>query len=106
MDISASTSLSSHPTKQVRPTKQHHEIRVLALPQKENVAPGKDDVQDAKDQTSEEADNNTSIAPLGKLASKMKLMLRRKDTNSKKRHRKDTDYRDLDRIEDVHWTEM
>lgn len=50
-----------------------------------------------------------STAPLGKLASRMKLMLRRKSTSDEKKAKKakkekEKDY--YDPVEDVHWTEM
>lgn len=45
-------------------------------------------------------------APLGKLASKMKSMLRRKSTGDKKKEKKEKEKDYYDPVEDVHWTEM
>jgi hypothetical protein len=50
-----------------------------------------------------EQPTTNSTAPLGKLASRMKMMLRRKSTTDKK-EKKEKDY--YDPVEDVHWTEM
>jgi pyruvate dehydrogenase phosphatase len=59
-----------------------------------------------KEQQQEQVPNTPSTATFGKFASKMKLMLRRKNTNAKKKQKKKREYEDVDRIEDVHWTEM
>lgn len=45
-------------------------------------------------------------APLGKLASKMKSMLRRKSTGDKKKEKKEKEKDYYDPVETVHWTEM
>lgn len=47
-----------------------------------------------------------SFPPLGKFASKVKLMLRRKNTSEKKKEKKKREWEEVDRLEDVHWTEM
>jgi hypothetical protein len=49
-----------------------------------------------------------STAPLGKLASKMKLMLRRKSTtdSKKKKEKKEKEKDYYSPVEEVHWTEM
>jgi pyruvate dehydrogenase phosphatase len=36
----------------------------------------------------------------------MRLMLRRKNNNAKKKQKKKREYEEVERIEDVHWTEM
>jgi hypothetical protein len=77
--------------------------------QKENSLP-----QDRKDSLAEEeqeassvlAEQPSHVAALDKLASKMKSLMRRKTTSEKKSEKKKKEYEDLDRMEDVHWTEM
>lgn len=104
---STGTSLSAPPVKKSRSAKPAKEARVIDLCQKENQAPQEEDLEDdEKKQLQEESATNASSAPLGKLASKMKLMLRRKNTNEKKKQKKEKDYYDVDRMDDVHWTEM
>lgn len=106
-EISSGTSLSSHPVKQAKVARPLKEIRVVDLSQIENQAPRTEDIDvDAKDKLQEEQHNNASAAPLGKLASKMRLMLRRKSTNDKKKQKKEKDYYEVDHMDDVHWTEM
>jgi pyruvate dehydrogenase phosphatase len=47
---------------------------------------------------------DSSTAPFGKLASKMKLMLRRRSaTNDKKKEKREKDYYDPE--ENLHWSE-
>lgn len=77
--------------------------------QKENSPP-----QDRKDSLAEEGQETSSaqaeqpshVAALDKLASKMKSLMRRKTASEKKSEKKKKEYEDLDRMEDVHWTEM
>jgi hypothetical protein len=77
--------------------------------QKENSPP-----QDRKDSLTGEAPETPStqaeqpshVAALDKLASKMKSLMRRKTSSEKKGEKKKKEYEDLDRMEDVHWTEM
>lgn len=96
-EITSSTSLSSHPFK-----KREEET------QKENVSPAEGEVGDdakAKEESS------SSTAPLSKLATRMKHMLRRKSAGDpsekqKKNEKRKREYEDVDRIEDLHWTEM
>jgi hypothetical protein len=56
----------------------------------------------------EEHASEASLAPLGKLALRMRSMLRRRSTTDtkkeKKERKREKDY--YDPIEDVHWTEM
>jgi hypothetical protein len=47
----------------------------------------------------------TDTAPLGKLATRMKSLLRR-NTSEKKKEKKSKPYQEVDRLEDVHWSEM
>jgi hypothetical protein len=77
--------------------------------QKENTSP-----RDRKDSLAEEepepvstqAEQPSHIAPLNKLATKMKSLMRRKNVGEKKTEKKKKEYEDLDRMENVHWTEM
>jgi hypothetical protein len=47
----------------------------------------------------------TDTAPLGKLATRMKSLLRR-NTNEKKKEKKSKPQQEFDRLEDAHWSEM
>lgn len=108
--MSTGTSPYSHPVKQAKVVRPLKEIKVADLSQKENQYPRKMDVDDStKDKSQDEHDNNASnasAAPLGKLATKMRLMLRRRSTNDKKKQKKEKDYYEVDHMDDVHWTEM
>lgn len=57
--------------------------------------------------TSGKPDSSFAV-PLEKLATRMKSILRRKPNNNgaRKAQKKKLEYHDLDRMEDVHWTEM
>ena len=63
-------------------------------------------VEVEKKQQQEQVPSTPGTATFGKFASRMKLMLRRKNTNAKKKQKKKKEYEEVDRIEDVHWTEM
>lgn len=106
-EVSRVATLSPPPVKKTRSAKPAKENRVVDLCQKENQAPQDEGLDnDEKKQLEEDLNTNASSAPLGKLASKMKLMLRRKNTSDKKKPKKEKDYYDVDRMDDVHWTEM
>lgn len=64
--------------------------------------------KEQKEEGTEEVGRPTANtgAPLGKLASKMKSMLRRKSTSDKKKEKKEKEKDYYDPVEDVHWTEM
>jgi pyruvate dehydrogenase phosphatase len=105
--ISANTSLSSHPTKQPKSVKRPKEIKIVDVSQKENlVARESNHNATEMNKTPEEQTSVTSPAPFGKLASKMKFMLRRRSTENKKKPKKEKEQIEVDRIESVHWTEM
>jgi len=105
--ISATTSLSSHPTKQPKSAKRLKEIKIVDVSQKENMIANQSNLSATEmNKTREEQTSVTSPAPFGKLASKMKLMLRRRSTDNKKKPKKEKEQFEVDRIEDVHWTEM
>lgn len=48
---------------------------------------------------------NSDIAPLGKLATRMKSLLRR-NTSEKKKEKKSKPQQEYDRLDDAHWSEM
>lgn len=58
--------------------------------------------------TSSQAEQPSHVAALDKLASRMKSLMKRKTASEKKteKKKKKKEYDDLDRMEDVHWTEM
>lgn len=99
--------MSSHPvatTKTTRPP----DIRIAPVRTQTGalVSQKREVEEEEKSRLQEEPDRNTGAAPLGKLASKMKLMLRRKNTTGKKKRTKEKDYYEVDHVDDVHWTEM
>ena len=68
--------------------------------------PGNEDHEQGESvKIKEEEVLSASAAPLGKLASKMKLMLRRKNTSEKKKTKKVREHEEVVRLEDVHWSE-
>jgi pyruvate dehydrogenase phosphatase len=105
-EISSQTSLSSHPTKQARYTSRPHEIKLANLSQQDYAPTSEDIAQDGVTKPQGQTASTPTAATFGKLANKMKLMLRRKNTNAKKKEKKKREYEEVDRIEDVHWTEM
>jgi pyruvate dehydrogenase phosphatase len=105
-NVSSNTSLSSHPTKQARYISRPHEIKLADLSQQDHTPKSEEVGKDDDKKLQEQAASTPTAATFGKLASKMKLMLRRKNTNAKKKEKKKRQYEEVDRIEDVHWTEM
>jgi pyruvate dehydrogenase phosphatase len=106
-EISATTSLSSHPTKQPKSAKRPKEIKIVDVSQRESLITKESNLSAPEtNKTHEEQTPVTSPAPFGKLASKMKFMLRRRSTDNKKKQKKEKEQIEVDRIEDVHWTEM
>ncbi|OAL54165.1 protein serine/threonine phosphatase 2C [Pyrenochaeta sp. DS3sAY3a] len=100
-EISSETSLSSHPvatTKTTRPP----DIRVAPVRTQTValVSQKREIEEEEKSRLQEEPDRNIGAAPLGKLASKMKLMLRRKNTIGKKKRTKEKDYYEVDHVDD------
>jgi pyruvate dehydrogenase phosphatase len=97
--------LASPPIKKVKfsqKSKPLQEIEVPDLSEKDNEESHKEEGNETKAASDPSTENN--VAPLGKLASKMKSMLRRKNTNDKRKEKKEKDY--YDPAEVVHWTEM
>lgn len=105
--IKPNTSLSSHPTKKIKPVHRPKEIRIVDFQPREDVTPKKVDIDVATTIKSPGAQSSvTSPAAFGKLASKMKFMLRRRSTGDKKKPKKEKEPMEVDRLEDMHWTEM
>ncbi|KAF1835325.1 hypothetical protein BDW02DRAFT_294975 [Decorospora gaudefroyi] len=103
---STDTSLSSHPTKQARFISKPKEFKLADLAQQHYAPQSEDPLEYEKKKQQEEQVSTPTTATFGKFASKMKLMLRRKNTNAKKKQKKKKEYEEVDRIEEVHWTEM
>ena len=61
--------------------------------------------QEATEKPQPEASLKTDTAPLGKLATRMKSLLRR-NTSEKKKEKKSKPQQEFDRLEDAHWSEM
>jgi pyruvate dehydrogenase phosphatase len=107
-EMSIETRLAAPPVKKVksaRKVKATKEVTIIDPYQNDNAEPRRDENYEVKPPLEEGSDNT---APFGKLASKMKLMLRRRSTGDKKKEKKEKekekDY--YDPVEDVHWTEM
>jgi len=78
-------------------------IKVNDTSEKRNEHQHKETSDESELHAEHSTGNNT--APFGKLASKMRLMLRRKSTTGeKKKEKKEKDYYGPE--EDLHWTEM
>ncbi|KAF2853468.1 hypothetical protein T440DRAFT_496915 [Plenodomus tracheiphilus IPT5] len=107
-EMPTTASLQFQPPRQPRAIKRPRDIHVVNLNQREDDAPKIADIEhDPLPESKEVGSLSPSIAPFGKLASKMRLMLRRKNTNEKKKEKKKKrEWEDVDRLEDVHWTEM
>jgi pyruvate dehydrogenase phosphatase len=103
-EISSNTSLYSHQTKEARHISRPTEFKLADLSQ-QNYPPKCEDIEPDAERPEEQNGGTPTSAAFGRLASKMKLMLRRKNTNAKKEKKK-RHYEEVDRIEDVHWTEM
>lgn len=98
--------IASPPTRRTR-TSQERKVSI----KQEEIAPIRRKEyshRGEKEEGTEEAGRPTANtgAPLGKLASKMKSMLRRKSTGDKKKEKKEKEKDYYDPVEDVHWTEM
>jgi pyruvate dehydrogenase phosphatase len=107
-EMSIGTRLAAPPIKKVksaRKTKPGKEVTIVGPYQEEDDdEPHKEDNYEVKAPLQEP--NENSAAPFGKLASKMKLMLRRRSTGDKKKEKKEKEKDYYDPVEDVHWTEM
>ncbi|KAF2205309.1 hypothetical protein GQ43DRAFT_437125 [Delitschia confertaspora ATCC 74209] len=110
-NIVPSTSLSSHPPIPLPLSQPDKSIpRSEKEKKKEIVDPSETDLETTaarSDAPTQEDDAPTNpTAPLGKLALRMKSMLRRKTVSEKKNESRRRVKEDLDRMEEVHWTEM
>jgi pyruvate dehydrogenase phosphatase len=98
------TRLVPAPTKRTKSIQKPQPLEHIRAP--DAVSTGRrelhNEVHEVKSPT-EQATGNSG-APLGKLASKMKSMLRRRSAQDKKKEKKEKDY--YDPAEIVHWTEM
>ncbi|KAH8728440.1 hypothetical protein GQ44DRAFT_702305 [Phaeosphaeriaceae sp. PMI808] len=108
-EVTLGTQLASPPVKKVKPLlkiEQLQDTKVIDFSQKENAYPNTMEVDGQKPMANQPTGNN--VAPFGKLASKMKLMLRRTSTDGKqkekKKEKKEKDY--YSPVENVHWSEM
>ncbi|KAH9863866.1 hypothetical protein J1614_009798 [Plenodomus biglobosus] len=87
--------------------KRPRDIHVVNLNQRDDDTLKVTNIEHDDPPKSKEAGSlSPSMAPFNKLASKMRLMLRRKNTDVKKKEKKKREWEDVDRLEDVHWTEM
>lgn len=103
--IGSSAPLSSNQNKKVKPIHRPKEIKIVDIQPKENALPKKVEIEAVQAIKSPGAKSTiTSPASFGKLASRMKFMLRRRSTGEKKKVKKEP--MEVDRLEDVHWTEM
>jgi hypothetical protein len=102
------TTMTSTPRLAAPPTKREKPSSKPKLSIQSEVAQPlrKDYTEEA--QAPAEQPTGISTAPLGKLASKMKLMLRRKSTtdSKKKKEKKEKEKDYYSPVEEVHWTEM
>ncbi|KAF1914305.1 hypothetical protein BDU57DRAFT_557973 [Ampelomyces quisqualis] len=109
-ELAPSPRLEAPPTKRVRLPPQPRPFvptQAVDTMYKENIPAAKNESNEIKSPTGPSM--RMSTAPLGKLASRMKLLLRRKSTTEEKKAKKakkekEKDY--YDPVEDVHWTEM
>lgn len=60
---------------------------------------------EATEKSQPESSPKTDTAPLGKLATRMKSLLRR-NTSEKKKEKKSKPQQEYDRLDDAHWSEM
>ncbi|KAI4648629.1 uncharacterized protein J4E78_008692 [Alternaria triticimaculans] len=90
-EISSQTSLSSHPTKQASYVNRPHAIKLASLSQ-QDFPPKSEDIPQGDVTSPQPTASTPTAAAFGKLANKMKLMLRRKNTNAKKKEKKKREY--------------
>ncbi|KAF2127923.1 hypothetical protein P153DRAFT_376853 [Dothidotthia symphoricarpi CBS 119687] len=118
-EISTQTSLASHPfarantspevirSKKVLNINIVRPNKIAEISQEEVQMPVEESVDDGTTKPSEEQTAQPNAAPFGKLATRMKSLLRRRTTGDKKKEKKPKEsLPEIDRMEDVHWTEM
>ncbi|KAJ8115042.1 hypothetical protein OPT61_g3220 [Boeremia exigua] len=81
------------------------EAQARKLVEEEETAEAAAKSQGATDKLQPEPSPKTDTAPLGKLATRMKSLLRR-NTSEKKKEKKGKTHQEFDRLEDAHWSEM
>ncbi|KAJ4292623.1 hypothetical protein N0V90_009286 [Kalmusia sp. IMI 367209] len=91
-DVPVNASLSSHPVNTIQEETQ-----------KENHRPAEEEQEKKEEEDDDE--QSAQSDPLGKLASRMKSLLRRR-SNGEKKEKRARNYYELDRVETVHWTEL
>jgi hypothetical protein len=114
-DISASDALRSHPVEVSSPVNQStpatpRKDSTLEVPSwLEAILPSeKQKDEEAKLKTCEGSSTPANSAPLGKLATRMKSILRRRNPSTKNGKKKPNAHEEVERLEDAdkHWTEM
>ncbi|KAL6705986.1 hypothetical protein ACN47E_006265 [Coniothyrium glycines] len=106
-EICAATSLASHPPKNSKLSNRPKDIKIIDMQPRED--PLRKQVATDGSYTAKTVDDESSVTsplPFGKLASKMRFMLRRRSTSDKKKPKKEKEQMEVDRLEDIHWTEM
>lgn len=102
-EIVPSTTLSAPPIKRKRSSYTKPVSHTRKADDSANEIHGAQKEEDMEEEEEAKPVSEPS-APLGRLASKMRSMLRRRSTTDKKKQQKEKDY--YDPIEEVHWTEM
>jgi pyruvate dehydrogenase phosphatase len=87
-EMPTNTSLSSHPV-----------LSIQEEPQKENHSPAEEE-REKKNEGEQPAQSDA----LGKLTSRVKNLLKRKNPGEKKQRKRN--YYEVERVETVHWTEL
>lgn len=107
--VSKNLSLSSHPPS-APPLHQEKTLKTTGSEEKRIDEEKENEPQENKSKPTSGKPDSSFAVPLEKLATRMKSILRRKPNNStrkaQKQKKKKLEYDDLDRMEDVHWTEM
>ncbi|RMZ67417.1 phosphatase 2c [Pyrenophora seminiperda CCB06] len=83
-----------------------NQFKLADLSQQDYVSDHHESAKEEEQKHEEQSAGTPTTATFGKLASKMKLMLRRKNTDAKKKEKKKRVYEEVDKIEAVHWTEI
>lgn len=104
-DVPARTNTKAMPTKtpsEADILRNEAEAQARKLVEEEEAAAKP---QDATEKSPPQPSPKTDTAPLGKLAIRMKSLLRR-NTTEKKKEKKSKPQPEFDRLEDAHWSEM
>jgi hypothetical protein len=115
IDVSASEALRSHPVDESTPVNQStpatpRKDSTLEVPSWLGTVPPSDKHKDdgRKQKTDKDSSTVANPAPLGKLATRMRSILGRRNTSNKKSKKKPKAYEEVERLEDAdkHWSEM